>query len=116
MSELLGSVRSAGNTGPESSGRFRPPISAYPDKTGCAITGGTFYAPAVVTYPAGYEGDYFFADFCSGWIRRYDPAADRASSLASGLPFPVDLQAGPDEDLYHLERGTGSVGKIGYTP
>jgi glucose/arabinose dehydrogenase len=106
--------------GPESSGRFRPPIFAYrhdgdPDTTGCAITGGTFYAPAVAIYPPGYVGDYFFADFCSGWIRRYDPATDSASSFASGLSFPVDLQVGPDGNLYYLERGTGSVSKIAYT-
>ena len=49
------------------------PIFAYghgsTDTTGCSITGGVFYDPATAQFPAGYEGDYFFADICSGWIR-----------------------------------------------
>jgi glucose/arabinose dehydrogenase len=107
--------------GPESSARFRPPIFAYrhdgdPDATGCAITGVTFYAPTVAMYPADYVGDYFFADFCNGWIRRYDPVSDTTSPFASGLTFTVDLQVGPDGNLYYLERGTGSISKITFTP
>jgi hypothetical protein len=54
------------------------PIFAYghggdPATTGCAITAGTFYKPMTVMFPQEYEGDYFFADFCSGWIRRLEP-------------------------------------------
>ena len=44
---------------------------------GCAITGGAFYNPATAQFPADYVGDYFFADFCGGWIQRYRPG-DRA--------------------------------------
>jgi hypothetical protein len=38
------------------------------ETTGCSITGGVFYNPATLQYPEEYKGDYFFADFCSGWI------------------------------------------------
>ena len=68
-----------------------------------------------------YVSDYFFADFCSGWIRRidYDPSTGHYSAVsgfATGLPYPVDLQVGPDGALYYLARGstTGFVGKIRY--
>jgi hypothetical protein len=38
------------------------------ETTGYSITGGVFYNPATLQYPEEYKGDYFFADFCSGWI------------------------------------------------
>ena len=58
--------------GPTADPRFRSPIFWYgrsPSTTGgCAITGGVFYNPPAVQFPASYVGRYFFADFCSGWI------------------------------------------------
>src|SRR5215218_652419 len=50
------------------------PIFAYehdgdPATTGCSITGGVFYPPTTTLFPPEYEGDYFFAEFCNGWIR-----------------------------------------------
>lgn len=56
------------------------PIFAYghsgsdPATTGCSITGGIFYNPTTLQFPSGYVGDYFFADFCGGWIRSLDPS------------------------------------------
>ena len=40
--------------------------------TGCAITGGAFYNPLTQQFPSDYTGDYFFADYCGGWIYRID--------------------------------------------
>lgn len=63
--------------GPEDDPRYDGPLRYYGHGSsatrGCAITGGAFYDPARVTFPTEYVGDYFFADFCSGWIRRFDP-------------------------------------------
>ena len=42
---------------------------------GCAITGGAFYAGLPAQFPAEYVGDYFFADYCSGWINRLDDSS-----------------------------------------
>jgi glucose/arabinose dehydrogenase len=100
---------------------FRDPIFQYAhgssDTTGCAITGGAFYNPSVVTYPGQYLGKYFFADFCGGWIRRFDPGTNTASDFGNGLNSPVDLQIGPDGNLYYLQRGAGGiVGKITFSP
>ena len=99
---------------------YTRPIFAYKhgsDETmGCAITGGAFYSPgagASASFPAEYEGDYFFADFCSGWIRKLDPATKTAEGFkANSNEKPVDLRVGQDGDLYFLARGTGSVERI----
>jgi glucose/arabinose dehydrogenase len=105
--------------GPESDAKYIPPIFAYghgsANTTGCSITGGAFYNPATVQFPSGYVGDYFFADFCNGWIRRYDPATDKAMGFATGLGSIVDLDVNKDGSLYYLSRGNpGLVGKIGH--
>ena len=103
--------------GPESDAKYAPPIYAYghgtTNTTGCSITGGAFYNPATVQFPSGYVGDYFFADFCNGWIRRYDPATDAARGFATGLGSVVDVEVSKGGELYYLSRGSpGVVGKI----
>jgi hypothetical protein len=91
--------------------------------TGCSITGGVFYNPTTILFPQEYEGDYFFADFCNGWIRKLEPSPDAesgfaASEFATGLERPIDLEVSQAGELYYLARGpTGGlayVGKIAY--
>ena len=77
--------------------------------TGCAITGGAFYNPTPRQFPSGYVGDYFFADFCSGWIRRLDSATGNVSGFATGLSKPVDLKVSKGGGLYYLSRGTAKA-------
>ena len=89
------------------------------ETTGCSITGGTFYNPATLQYPAEeYQGDYFFADFCSGWIRSLD-STGAVRSFAKEILRPVDLEVSKEGELYYLSRGNsstpGSVGKIQYS-
>jgi glucose/arabinose dehydrogenase len=96
---------------------FRDPLFEYAHTgpvttTGCAITGGDFYNPTTVQFPAVYVGKYFFADFCNGWIRRFDPATNTATDFATGVSLPVDLLVAPDGSLYYLARGTGSVMRV----
>jgi glucose/arabinose dehydrogenase len=92
---------------------FRDPLFRYghgsSSTTGCAITGGAFYNPTTVMFPIDYVGKYFFAEFCSGWIRRFDPATGTAQDFASGISNPVDLAVTNDGSLYYLARGSGSV-------
>ena len=83
---------------------------------GCAITGGVFYNPVVPQFPSQYAGKYFFAEFCSGWINLFDPATGSATTFASGINAPVDLQLAADGSLYYLARGSGSLGRISYAP
>lgn len=102
---------------PERDRKYRAPIFAYrhgnTGTTGCAITGGAFYNPVKNTFGAAYQGDYFFGDYCGGWIRRYDLRTDRSYAFARapqcGL---VDLQVSRRGDLYYLHRATNSLRKI----
>ena len=67
-------------------------------------------------FPARYIGDYFFADFCSGWIRRLDRAKGTVTRFKGvSDEGPVSLQFGRNGSLYFLARGTGSVERIRYT-
>ena len=105
--------------GPTSNPSFRAPLFYYghgtSPTTGCAITGGTFYNPASNQFPASYVGDYFFADLCSGWIRRFDIATGGVTAFASGISSPVDLDIGADGSLYYLARGANSVFKVSFS-
>ncbi|HVF09454.1 MAG TPA: PQQ-dependent sugar dehydrogenase [Abditibacteriaceae bacterium] len=104
--------------GPTTDPRFKSPLSAYghgtSSTTGCAIAGGAFYNPYRMQFPAGYAGDYFFADLCGGWIRRLDVATKRTSLFATRIASPVDLKVSRGGALWYLARGTGSVYKIRY--
>jgi glucose/arabinose dehydrogenase len=95
---------------------FRNPIFEYGHNIGptggCAITGGAFYNPPYAQFPSEYVGKYFFADFCSGWIKRLNPADNSVTNFATGIGSPVDLQVGPDGNLYYLARGGGAGGYV----
>jgi glucose/arabinose dehydrogenase len=102
--------------GPESNPQYVDPIFAYghagsdPATTGCSITGGVFYNPTTVRFPSGYVDDYFFADFCGGWIRSFDPSSQEASGFAIGIEGrPVDLEVSKEGELYYLSRGRSST-------
>ena len=97
--------------GPTSDSRYVSPRSSYYHTDGaCAITGGAFYAPLTVQFPGDYVNDYFFADFCAGWIRKLDPAAGNAvAGFATGITAPVDLKVSDDGSLYYLARGSGTA-------
>ena len=105
--------------GPSTTRGYAPPSYAYRNQepSPCAITGGTFYNPENPQFPSKYVGDYFFADFCGGWIRYRDIASHEVKELkgASG-ERPVDLKVDEDGALYYLARETGSVEKIIYDP
>jgi glucose/arabinose dehydrogenase len=95
---------------------FRDPLFQYGHgtsaTTGCAITGGAFYNPTTVNFPSEYVGKYFYAEFCSGWIRRFDPATGTATAFATGISNPVDLIVTADGSLYYLARGAGAVFRV----
>jgi glucose/arabinose dehydrogenase len=99
---------------------FTSPLLAYGHgigpATGCAITGGAFYNPATNQFPATYTGDYFYADFCSKWIRHYDPVTLNNMPFATSLASPVDLKVTPDGSLYYLARNPDELHRIVYAP
>ena len=104
--------------GPTSNASFRSPVYAYQHvagmPTGCAITGGAFYNPLTTfQFPASYDGDYFFADYCGGWIYRLETSTFTATQFATGIAAPVDLKVSDDGRLYYLARsGGGATGIV----
>jgi hypothetical protein len=70
------------------------------------------YNPTTVNLPAEYVGKYFYAEFCSGWIRRFDPGTGTAAAFAAGIANPVDLIVTADGSLYYLARGAGAVFRV----
>jgi len=93
---------------------FISPFYTYNHTNGCAITGGAFYNPAEAMFPASYSGDYFFADYCGGWIRSIDLGTKVVSTLATGISSPTDLRVANDGSIYYIERGSGSIRRITY--
>jgi glucose/arabinose dehydrogenase len=97
--------------------RFVTPRYSYANASDtCAIVGGAFYGPVTAQFPSDYLNDYFFADYCAGWIRKLDPAnGNTVTTFATGISSPVDLKVGDDGSLYYLARGSGgAVYRISY--
>jgi hypothetical protein len=100
--------------GPTTDPRFISPLYAYQhggSPPAIAITGGTFYNPAVVSFPSDYVGKYFFADLGGNFIRRLDPATGQATDFATNLTTgaPVDLDVDAAGNLLYLARGSGAT-------
>jgi glucose/arabinose dehydrogenase len=101
--------------GPSTNSQFTSPAYWYTHaNNACAITGGAFYEPAVQAFPSWFYGQYFFADYCAGWIQRWNPDTGKVTAFATGIEAPVDLKVGPDGALYYLARQSGRVGRISY--
>jgi glucose/arabinose dehydrogenase len=101
--------------GETSDPRFHTPFYTYNHAGGhCAVTGGAFYDPATVNFPAQYVNDYFFADFCQGWIKSIDLSTKAVSTFiaADGSRSPVDIDVADDGSLYYLARGPGNVHRV----
>ena len=99
--------------GPTTDPRFRAPRYAYNHNSGvCAITGSTLYAPSTSQFPSDYVNDYFFADYCGGWIKKLDLASNTVMTFATGIQAPVDLKVGDDGSLYYLARDAGAVYRV----
>jgi glucose/arabinose dehydrogenase len=91
---------------------FTNPFYAYSHAEGAAVTGGAFYNPPAVQFPAENVGLYFFADFGAGWITRLNPHTKQVTPFATGAYGAVDLDVGPDGSVYWLSRVDNAVYKI----
>jgi len=108
------------------------PVYTYGRDDGQAVTAGVIYraAPgAALAFPAEYEGDVFFSDTYSSWLRRLKRFGDvwLPAAPAPGQPNPTDwglwwgltvttdwLQA-PDGSLYYCRLLPGEIRRIWYT-
>lgn len=115
------------------SSQFRGPIYTYDHSEGFAIIGGVIYrrpggvAPA---FPPEYDGDIFFADFYSPWLRRLKrtgstwslapaPGQPNATDWGFGSTWISDWLVGPDGALWYCRMlsnaGPGEIRRIRYT-
>ena len=67
-----------GQTPPEN---YKEPIFAYNHSNGCAAVGAAFYNPNVAMFPSIYDGKFFFADYCEGYIKFMDPSVPGVAAL-----------------------------------
>jgi glucose/arabinose dehydrogenase len=103
--------------GRSSNPKFRNPIITYPHNPNAycaAIVGSAFYNPIQDRFPYSYVGDYFYGDFCSGWIRRYDIATKTNTTFATGMGQIVDIQVGLGGIMYVLRKDGGILYSIRY--
>src|SRR6187455_2465524 len=110
-----------GTFNPATYPNFTNPIYAYShgsvDGTGCAITGGTFFYPAVTNYPSIYWGQYFFQDLCNQWINTLDLSASpvvRSPFATTTGGNNLALAVGNDGNLYYLSRSSSALYKVIY--
>ena len=71
-------------------------------------------------YPAEYQGALFFADYARGciWAMKLGPAGQpdpsRIELVLDRAGTPVDLQIGPDGNLYYVDIWIGTVNRLVY--
>jgi glucose/arabinose dehydrogenase len=98
---------------------FTAPIYTYPhgsgDGRGCAITGGTFFAPSQTNYPSEFYDRYFFQDLCNRWMNTLNLKDSSRASFATAIQGnSLSLTVGNDGNLYYLSRSSNGLYKIIY--
>jgi glucose/arabinose dehydrogenase len=111
-----------------SAGAVKAPFFAYEhsaDLGTCApgsssISGLAFYDGTA--FPSSYDGALFFADYSRKCIWALLPGAGGLPDPANVQTFvnpaagPVDLEVGPDGNLYYVDLDGGTVDRIRYFP
>ncbi len=99
---------------------------AIPDPDRCGGgTSASITSIAFVTgndFPPALNGHLLFGDYsrdCIWYLGKDangDPDPSSVTTFASGIPGPVDIQFGPDGDLYYADLVGGTVQRIHYMP
>jgi glucose/arabinose dehydrogenase len=85
-----------------------------------SVTGIAFY-PSSGPYPPEYDGALFFADHSRNCIWAMErgssgvPSPSLIKTFVAPAANPVDLQMGPDGNLYYVDFDGGTVRRITYT-
>ena len=101
---------------------YARPHEAANTHLGCAGTGGAISGLAFYEggdYPSQYDGALFIADYSIGCIRVMFPDSSgipNKNTISSfvGEAAPVDLQVGPEGDLYYADIGSGRIVRVAY--
>lgn len=87
---------------------------------GSSIAGLSFAFYGGGPYPREYDGALFFADFTRRCIWAMHkggtalPSPSNIKGFVGGAADPVDLQVGPDGNLYYVDIGGGTIRKVEY--
>ncbi|HEX6758033.1 MAG TPA: PQQ-dependent sugar dehydrogenase [Propionibacteriaceae bacterium] len=116
------------------SGAVTAPYHAYhhtarvvPNETcptgGSSVAGLEFeFAAADNPYPAEYADALFFADYSRDciWVMHKGgnglPAPGQIRTFVAGAANPVNLETGPNGDLFYVDFDGGTISQIEYTP
>ncbi len=99
-------------------GVYQDPLYAYAHggaiNEGCSIIGAVFYNPSTHLFPPFYNGRFFFADYCNGYIKSMNPENENDIQIfAENIDRPLAMIVAPDGSMYYLARaglGGGSEG------
>src|SRR5215212_7969744 len=86
---------------------------------GATISGLAFYTTG--PYPDAYDDALFFGDYSRNCIWAMQKGADglpnptKLKTFAAGAATPVDLEIGPDGDLFYADIGGGTIRRIQYS-
>ena len=91
--------------------------------TGSSSTAGVEFefAPAQSLYPADYDDALFFADYTRDciWVMLKgadgQPAPGLVRTFVAGAANPVNLETGPNGDLFYVDFDGGTIRRISYT-
>jgi glucose/arabinose dehydrogenase len=97
-----------------------PVVQGESCKTGnSSLAGMAFYGGDA--YPPRYRDALFFADYPRRCIWAMEPRSNglpdpaRTSTFVAGAAGPVDLESGPDGDLFYVSLNGGAVHRITYS-
>ncbi|MBA2489870.1 MAG: PQQ-dependent sugar dehydrogenase [Chloroflexi bacterium] len=110
-------------------GAVTDPFFAYPRQVpvfpgdvcplgSASISGLAFYEGG--TYPAEYQGALFFADYARNciWVMPADasgvPDAALGKAFVTQASNPVDLEIGPNGDLFYVDHLGGTIRRVTY--
>jgi glucose/arabinose dehydrogenase len=83
-----------------------------------SISGVAFYPASGGSFPASYRGGLFFADYsrdCIWFVPKGSnglPDFSQATTFLDGDRNPVDVQIGPNGDVFYVDFGTGINGAV----
>ena len=92
------------------------PGDGCPTANGSSITGIAFYQGSA--YPEAYHGALFFTDYSRNciWAMQVGsgglPDPSKISLVVGGAGHPVDLETGPNDDLFYADLNDGQIRRI----
>lgn len=86
------------------------------DRASAAVIAGDFNLGPKQSFPSDTYGEFFFADFVRGWLKRASLDADgrlvRVRSVSTKAGAVVEMRFGADGHLYVLSYGAGSLQRL----